>query len=59
MKSVTYELKGFIVKNPPPLLLSILKIRKLYEPYIQSWIKSVIYNEAMKLDTEIMTKNGE
>ena len=54
MKPIIIKLKGFIVKNPSPLLMAILTLKKLREEKARVWIKKVVRKEALKMDREIM-----
>ena len=54
MEPIVIKLKGFIVKNPSPLLIAILMLKKLREEKARVWIKKVMRKDALKMDREIM-----
>lgn len=54
MKPVIYKARGLILKNPSPLLMAILRVQKLMEPYIRAKIKKTLADQGKGIDKLFM-----
>ena len=57
MKTIVYKQRGLILRNPSPLLMAILKIQKLREPYVRWLIDTVLKDGAERIDKAMMEIN--
>lgn len=57
MKPIIYKQKGLKIKGHFPLLMAILRIQKLREPYVRWLINTALKDQAERIDRAMMKIN--